>query len=91
MCIKVHENTIEKAKEIIKNSKKEGLRIKTCGASCSGVNFEIFPDNISENDDCVIVDNSGVKIIMNKNIKAMFSAATIEYKQTILGWEFKIY
>ena len=91
MCIKIHENTIKKAMEIIKNSEKQGLRVKTNGSSCSGVNFEIFPDNINENDDYVITDKSGIKIILDRNIKNMFSDAIIEYKQTMVGWEFKIY
>lgn len=90
MCIKIHENTVEKAKEVIENARKNGLRIKTCGSSCSGVNFEVFPDNETEND-FVVVDNNGIKIIMDKSIKSMFQDAIIEYKQTMLGWKFKIY
>ena len=91
MSIKVHENTVEKVKNIIKEKGKEGLRIETCGASCGGTNFKIFPDNINSEKDIVIKDDNGIILIMEKNISNMFSDATIEYKQTILGWEFKIY
>lgn len=91
MSIKVHENTVEKVKNIIKEKGKEGLRIETCGASCGGTNFKIFPDNINSEKDIVIKDENGIILIMEKNISNMFSDATIEYKQTILGWEFKIY
>ncbi|MDO4534353.1 MAG: iron-sulfur cluster biosynthesis family protein [Clostridium perfringens] len=91
MTIKVHENTVEKVKNIIKEEGKEGLRIETCGASCGGTNFKIFPDNINAEKDYIITDENGIKIIMEKNISNMFSEAVIEYKKTILGWEFKIY
>ena len=91
MLIKIHKNTLEKVREIINKEGKEGLRIETCGASCGGTNFNIFPDNIDKKKDFVVTDESGIKIIMKENIKNMFSDATIEYKKTILGWEFKIY
>lgn len=91
MSIKIHDNTVEKVKEIIEKDKKQGIRIEALSCSCKGVNFKIYPDNIYKENDYVIEDKSGIKIIIDKNIKNMFSDATIEYKNTISGWEFSIY
>ncbi len=60
MSIKVHENTVEKVKNIIKEKGKQGIRIETCGASCGGTNFNIFPDNIKSENDYVVTDENGI-------------------------------
>lgn len=89
MKVKIHDNTIDKIKSMIANSEKDTIRIKACTAGWAGLNIEIVLDEQQENDDVVIY--KGIKIVADKKISHFFTDATIEYKNTILGYAFKVY
>lgn len=89
MKVKIHDNTIEKVKDMLSSSGKDALRIEANSSCWAGLNIEVVLDEQRENDDVSI--DRGVKIVADKSISHFFTDATIEYKRTILGKKFKVY
>lgn len=89
MKVKIHDNTIDKIKEMLNNSTKDAVRIIVNGACWGGLNLDVVLDEQHENDDVCI--DKGIKIVADKKISHFFTDATIEYKNTFLGYAFKVY
>ena len=89
MKITIHDNTIDRINSMLEDSTKNCIRIQAKGSCWGGLNLEVVLDEQRENDDVVI--DKGVKIVVDKSLSHFFTDATIEYKNTFLGYAFKVY
>lgn len=89
MKITIHKNTIDRINSMLADSNKDCIRIQANGSCWGGLNLEVVLDEQRENDDIVI--DKGVKIVVDKSLSYFFTDATIEYKNTFLGYAFKVY
>ena len=86
----VTEKAAAKVKEAItKEGKKDAiLRLYVSGGGCSGFQYGLAFDS-KKDDDCV-VENHGVKVLVDSESAKYVEGAEIDYVESVMGEGFKI-
>ena len=81
----------EKIKEFLKEEKEnaEYLRVDVQGGGCSGLSYGMGFESKPEDDDTVI-EESGVKILIDSYSQDSLKGANIDYIESLMGSGFKI-
>jgi len=67
-----------------------GLRVFVYPGGCSGMSYGMaFEDEINEED--MILDNAGLKLIVDENSAYYLSGAQIDYEDSLMGGGFRIF
>ena len=85
---KITEKAASKIKEVIKD--KTGLRIEVVPGGCSGYMYNIVTENKVNNDD-KIVEEKGVKVILDKESFDLLKGSKLDYVDSLQGAGFKIH
>jgi|SRR3989304_8234544 len=89
--IKITESAAIKLKEFIaaENKKLEGLRITVSAGGCSGFVYDLALEEKVKADD-EVVEQHGVKVIVEKNTLELLRGSKIDYVDSLQGAGFKI-
>lgn len=89
--ITVTPKAAEKVAEFMKQEGKDSLflRVYVTGGGCSGLSYGMGFEENSEEDDYMIEQN-GVKILIDNYSKRYLSGANIDYIDSLMGSGFKI-
>jgi len=77
-------------KKFIESSEKtvEGLRISVQGGGCSGFQYGLsLEDSVSDSD--VIIDNAGLKVLIDPESATLLEGITVDFVDSINGAGFK--
>jgi len=81
----------EKVSEFMKQEGKDSLflRVYVTGGGCSGLSYGMGFEESSEEDD-LIIDQNGVKIVVDNYSQRYLKGANIDYIDSLMGSGFKI-
>ena len=83
------EKAAGKIKEILKQEKKQALRVSVKPGGCSGFTYGLeLDDKTGEND--IVIEDKGVKLFIDKPSMAKLNGANIDYLDSLQGAGFKI-
>jgi len=85
----VTDKAANKIKEILKQEKKEALRVSVQRGGCSGFQYGLELDDKSTDKDMVI-KNKGVRLFIDKASMVKLNGASIDYVDSLQGAGFKI-
>jgi iron-sulfur cluster insertion protein len=79
--VEVSEKAASELKSLLQEQDKQdySLRIFIAGTSCCGVQYGMSLDNDISEDEDIVEEKNGLKIVMNKNDMDGLSTATIDY------------
>ncbi len=85
--------TEKAAQELKKLAEQHGikdivLRVQAIPGGCSGISYSMGFDEVREND--VVVEQHGIKVVVDQNSVPFINGAEIDYVQTPFGEGFKI-
>ena len=89
--ITLTESAAEKVKDLMAAEGEEGLalRVAVRPGGCSGFSYEMFFDtDVTEEDN--LVDQSGVKVVVDASSAELLVGATLDYKDGLQGAGFAI-
>src|SRR3989338_308899 len=87
--LNVTDKAARKIKELIKQEKKEGLRISVVPGGCSGFKYGMeLSDDASEED--VVIEEKGIKIFLDKGSMAKLNGSNVDFVDSLQGAGFKI-
>lgn len=89
--ITITENVDAKVSEILKEESNAGagLRIFVQGGGCSGMSYG-FTLELEQNDDDFVIEQQGVKYVVDSMSMQYLKGATIDYKEDFEGSNFVI-
>ena len=87
--INVTNKAAEKIKALIKQEKKQALRISVMPGGCSGYQYGMELDDKSTNND-IVVEQRGIKIFIDKESIKKLNGSNIDYVDSLQGAGFKI-
>lgn len=89
--ITLTESAAEKVKDLMAAEGEEGLalRVAVRPGGCSGFSYEMFFDTEVSDDDN-LVDQSGVKVVVDASSAELLVGATLDYKDGLQGAGFAI-
>lgn len=87
--INVTKKAAEKIKALIKQEKKNGLRISVMPGGCSGYQYGMELDDKATADD-IIVEEHGIKIFIDKESIKKLNGSEVDYIDSLQGAGFKI-
>ena len=88
--INLTESAKDAVRRFIDSSEKvvEGLRISVQGGGCSGFQYGLtLEENVNAND--VVLDNSGLKVVIDPESAALLDGVTVDFVDSINGAGFK--
>jgi iron-sulfur cluster insertion protein len=79
--VEVSEKAASELKSLLQEQDKQdySLRVFVAGTSCCGVQYGMSLDNDISEDEDVVEEKNGLKIVINKNDVEGLTAATIDY------------
>ncbi|NPA14731.1 MAG: iron-sulfur cluster assembly accessory protein [Aquificae bacterium] len=85
--------TEKAAQELKKLAEQHGikdivLRVQAIPGGCSGISYSMGFDEVRDND--VVVEQHGIKVVVDQNSVPFINGAEIDYVQTPFGEGFKI-
>jgi len=85
--------TEKAAEELKKLAEQHGikdivLRVQAIPGGCSGISYSMGFDEVRDND--VVVEQHGIKVVVDQNSVPFINGAEIDYVQTPFGEGFKI-
>ena len=86
--IKITDKAASKVKEVLKD--KTGLRIEVIPGGCAGYMYNITTENKTNKDD-IIVEDKGVKVILDKESFEKLKGAKLDYVDSLQGAGLKIH
>ena len=85
----VTDKAAEKIKDLIKQEKKEALRISVVPGGCSGYEYGMELDDKS-NDNDIVFREKGIKIFVDKASIQKLNGSNVDYVESLQGAGFKI-
>ena len=79
----------KKLKELLKQEKKQGLRISVMPGGCSGHQYGMELEDKSTEED-IVINQKGVKIFVDKASIVMLHGANVDFMDSLQGAGFKI-
>lgn len=91
MQLLLTQGAAKKVAEIMKQDGYENhmLRVAVIGGGCSGFRYDLAFDD-SKQDDDVVFEQHGVKIVSDETSMEFLSGATIDFVEDMMGSSFKI-
>ncbi len=82
---------MDKLKEIASNQKKhiEGLKIRVSPGGCAGYHYD-FELTDSKEDGDIVIEENGVKVLIDQESLDMIKGSTIDYVEALQGAGFKV-
>lgn len=89
--ITLTEAAVFQIKDMMKEHDEEGafLRVGVKGGGCSGLSYGMGFDHEKKEDDHVL-EQHGIKILIDKESAPILRGTTIDYKQSLMGGGFTI-
>lgn len=87
--LNVTNKAAEKIKALIKQEKKQALRISVMPGGCSGYQYGMELDDKSTNND-IIIEEKGIKIFVDKESIKKLNGSNVDYIDSLQGAGFKI-
>jgi iron-sulfur cluster insertion protein len=86
----ITENTVNKVKEVLaEEGKSDSLRIFVQGGGCSGMSYGFALED-TQNDDDFVIEQGGIKFLVDAMSMQYLNDATIDYKEDLTGANFVI-
>lgn len=87
--LNVTNKAAEKIKALIKQEKKQALRISVMPGGCSGYQYGMELDDKSTNND-IVIEEKGIKIFVDKESIKKLNGSNVDYIDSLQGAGFKI-
>ena len=90
VVITVTERAAEELKKLAEQHgiKDVVLRVQAIPGGCSGISYSMGFDEVRDND--TVMEQHGIKVVVDENSAAFINGAEIDYVQTPFGEGFKI-
>ena len=83
------DNAAKKLKELLKQEKKEDLRISVLRGGCSGHQYGMELDDKATEED-IVINDKGVKVFVDKASIMMLDGSNVDFIDSLQGAGFKI-
>lgn len=86
--VNVTEAAAAKAKEVLKDSANQGIRIAVVGGGCAGLQYDLKPDEKAAEGD-IVLEFHGVSFFLNPMVVPYIKGTTIDYSNAMMDGGFK--
>jgi iron-sulfur cluster insertion protein len=81
----------DSASNRIKSLTQDGaLRVEVLGGGCSGFKYNIFVDNLSQQDEDLVFTHNGARVFIDKSYIALLENSILDHIEELAGSRFEI-
>jgi iron-sulfur cluster assembly accessory protein len=86
--VEITEAAANKAKEVLKDTPNQGIRIAVVGGGCAGLQYDLKPDEKAAEGD-IVLECHGVSFFLNPMVVPYLKGTVIDYSSSMMDGGFK--